>query len=213
MISEEEYENFIPQKLIGLLIGFIYKIYGSTWRYEVNFKHEEDRKIFFEDLYKLEPHPDSNCLYSFWHQDELCLIKYFSEKNINILISKSKDGWIINGLAEYLGYLPIRGSTNRRRLAGFIEAMKKARAGHKISMSVDGPKGPIYKVKDGLPAISTKYNKKIAPMRAYITQAWISHKSWNKIRIPWPCAKINILVGKIDVYDKDGLEKEMLSLG
>ncbi len=212
MTSEEEFENFIPQKLIGLIIGFLYKIYGSTWRYEVVFKNEEDRKTFYEDLYHTEPH-ENNHLYAFWHQDELCLIKYFSEKKINILISMSKDGWIINSLAEYLGYEPIRGSTNRRKIAGFLEAIKRAREGRRISMAVDGPKGPIYKVKDGLPTISTKYSKKIVPMRVHTKDAWISHKSWNKIRIPKPCAKIKIVIGNIAIYDKEALEQELLSLG
>jgi lysophospholipid acyltransferase (LPLAT)-like uncharacterized protein len=202
----------LKNTFIGLIVAFIYKLYTSTFRYHVYLEYESDKKIFFEDLHNLNLNPKGAFLYAFWHQDELACIPYFAFKNICVLVSKSKDGTIMATLAKYMGYATVRGSSSRGAVAGLMASLKMARKGYKISMAVDGPRGPIYKAKDGLPKISQKTNHKIVPFKAVPHNCWTSHKSWNKIRLPKPFSRVDIVVGKIDMYTTDGLENKLIQL-
>lgn len=200
-------------QIIGIIVTLFYRLYTSTFRYYLYFEDQTDIKTFFQDTGTKDPRPGKNLLYAFFHQDELCTIPYFANKNICVLVSKSKDGTIISTLAHMLGYQTVRGSSSKGAVAGLLASLKMVQKGHKLSMAVDGPRGPIYKVKDGLPSISLKTKCKIAPFRAITNQCFVSHKSWNKIKLPYPFSRVNLVFGKFAVYDSKSLEEKLLSLG
>lgn len=200
------------QKLAGLLAGFLYKTYASTFRYQIEFEDEADRKIFFEDIYHAGANPGHSLIYACFHQDDLSCIPYFANKNICVLISQSKDGQILASATEYLGYQTIRGSSHRGGVAGLLAGMKKVQDGYKLTIAVDGPKGPIYKVKEGITAISQKLERPIVPLRGLPVKKKVFHKSWNKATLPLPFTKIRIIIGKIGFYSTEELERKMLSL-
>ncbi len=200
------------QQLAGLLAGFLYKTYAATYRYELHFEDPRDRKTFFDDLSTKEPNPGGNLIYACFHQDDLICLPYFSEKNICILISRSKDGQILASAVEHMGYQTVRGSSHRGGVAGLLAGMKKVIAGHKMTIAVDGPKGPIYKVKDGITAVSEKSQRPIVPVRGYPEWKHVFERSWNKATLPLPFTKIRIVIGKIGFYTTESLEEKMRSL-
>ncbi len=205
--------RYFFHEVIGLFMGMFYFIFTSTWKYKVEFEDENDRKIFFEDYTKLRPHPGENSMYAFWHQDELALIRYFAKTNIGVLISSSRDGTIMAKASDFLGYKTIRGSSTRRAIAGFLEAIKLVKEGYKFAMAVDGPRGPIYKVKEGLPKLCEKTGRPIWPLRAYPQKCYTFEKAWNKIRLPYPFSTIIIKAGKRDLYKtSEALEAKLISL-
>ncbi|MCB9094822.1 MAG: lysophospholipid acyltransferase family protein [Halobacteriovoraceae bacterium] len=203
--------SLLKEKLLGTIVTFIYQLISSTYRYQIHFEDESDRKEFYDDVYCLKPHP-GNHIIAFFHQSELCFIPFFAEKNIVILVSQSKDGEIMATALEKFGYKIVRGSSSRRAIGGFIECMKLVRQGYKASMAVDGPKGPIYQVKEGIPTLSEKTQKKIVPLAAYPQWHHCFEKSWNKALFPKPFSRINIVVGKIDFYSREQLQEKMLNL-
>lgn len=200
------------QQLAGLLAGFLYKIYSSTFRYELHFEDESDKEAFFQDLSTREPNQRTNLIYACFHQDDLSCLPYFSQNNIFILISQSKDGQILASAVEYMGYQTVRGSSHRGGVAGLLAAMKKVMDGHKLTIAVDGPKGPIYKVKEGITAVSDKAKRPIVPVRGFPAKKKVFEKSWNKATLPYPFTHIRLEIGKIDFYTTQGLEQKMLSL-
>jgi lysophospholipid acyltransferase (LPLAT)-like uncharacterized protein len=202
----------LKQKFAGLLAGFLYKIYSSTFRYEVVFEKEEDRQLFYKDLHTLSPSPGENLIYASFHQDDLTCLSYFSVKNFVILISQSKDGQILASTSEFLGYQTVRGSSHRGGVAGLLAAMKKVIAGHKIIFAVDGPKGPIYKVKEGIIALSQKTKRPIVPLKGNPDKKIVFKKSWNQATLPLPFSKIKIVIGEIKYYSAQELEDTLLRL-
>ncbi len=200
------------QQMAGLLAGFFYKIYSSTYRYEVLFEDPSDKKSFYDDLNRSEARLGKNFIYACFHQDDLASIPFFSYKNICVLISNSKDGQILASVIEYLGYQTIRGSSHRGGVAGLLAGMRKVMEGHKLSIAVDGPRGPIYKVKDGITTISDKVKRPIVPLRTYPVRRFIFKKSWNKAALPMPFTKIVLKIGKINFYTSQELEDKMRSL-
>lgn len=202
----------LAQKFAGLLAGFFYKTYASTFRYEVQFEDSSDKKIFFENLSFRDAHPGKNLIYACFHQDDLSCLPYFSNQNICILISQSKDGQMLASAVEHMGYQTVRGSSHRGGVAGLLAGMKKVIEGHKMTIAVDGPKGPIYKVKEGITAVSEKSRRPIVPVRGYPKNKFVFKKSWNKATLPYPFTKIILKIGKIGFYSTSELEEKMKSL-
>lgn len=200
------------QKLAGLLAGFLYKTYASTYRYELMFEDPNDKKIFFDDFAIRGQNPGKNLIYACFHQDDLTCLPYFSNLNICILISQSKDGQILASAVEHMGYQTVRGSSHRGGVAGLLAGMRKVIDGHKMTIAVDGPKGPIYKVKEGITAVSDKSKRPIVPVRGYPKHKFVFEKSWNKATLPYPFTRILLKIGKIDFYSTEELEKKMTSL-
>ena len=200
------------QQFAGLLAGFLYKIYSSTFNYELVFEDDHDRKKFFSDLSCTGPAPEQNLIYACFHQDDLSCLPYFSYKNICILISNSKDGQILASAVEYMGYQTVRGSSHRGGVAGLIASVRKVKEGYKMTVAVDGPRGPIYKVKEGITAISVKCQRPIVPIRGYPFKKYVFQRSWNKATLPLPFTTIKLVIGKIDFYSTKELEEKMSSL-
>lgn len=198
--------------MAGLLAGFLYKTYASTFRYELHFEHLDDRAMFFEDLSCLEPRTGKNLIYACFHQDDLSCLPYFSQKNIVVLISNSKDGQILASAVEHMGYKTVRGSSHRGGVSGLLAGMKKVLEGHKMTIAVDGPRGPIYKVKEGITAVSQKSHRPIVPVRGFPNRKFVFEKSWNKATLPMPFTKIILKIGKIGFYSTLELENKMKSL-
>ncbi len=199
------------QNLAGLMAGFLYKIYSSSYRYHLHFEHDSDKKIFFADLETKFPH-EKNLIYACFHQDDMSCLPYFSDRNICILISQSKDGEILASAAEYMGYQTVRGSSHRGGVAGLLASMKKVIEGHKMTIAVDGPKGPIYQVKVGVTAMSDKAKRPIVPVRGIPKRSYVFKNSWNKATLPMPFTAIDLYIGKIDFYTTETLESKMKSL-
>lgn len=202
----------LPQKIAGLLAGFLYSVYASTFRYVLEFEDESDRKIFFQGLSTSEPDSSSNLIYACFHQDDLSCLPYFAKNNICILISQSKDGQMLASAVEYMGYQTVRGSSHRGGVAGLLAAMRKVLDGHKLTIAVDGPKGPIYKVKEGITAVSEKAKRPIVPVRGLPDRKKVFEKSWNKATLPLPFTRIRLIIGKIGFYTTQELEEKMRSL-
>ena len=113
---------------------------------------------------------------------------------------------------ESLGIHTVRGSSSRGAVAGLIAAIRKVKEGYNFALAVDGPKGPIYEVKEGICAIQTKSQFPIAPIRAHVDRAFIFEKAWNKAKLPKPFAKIIIVVGPITDYNTSSLQTSLRSL-
>lgn len=193
------------------MAGFFYKIYSSTFRYNFIFEDENDKKIFYDNL-AVRGTFDQNVIYACFHQDDITLLSYFSNLEFCILISNSKDGQILASAVEYLGFKTVRGSSHRGGVAGLLAGMKKMKEGYRMVLAVDGPKGPIYKVKDGITALAQKFEKPIVPVRGFCSRKFIFEKSWNKATLPMPFAKVDVVIGKIKNYSTIELEEKLLSL-
>lgn len=202
----------MKQKILGFIAFLLVRLIGITLKIRPHFKSEEDQKLFESMFKEKRPTLDSRYLLAFFHQDELCLLNYFRNRNMSVLISISKDGEIMNTVANLLGYCPVRGSSSKNAVSGLIAAIRKVRDGYKMAFAVDGPRGPIFEVKDGICAVGRKTHTKIVPVRAISSKTKIFEKSWNKAKFPLPFSKIDLHFGEIKMYEKEELQKELNSL-
>ena len=82
------------------------------------------------------------------------------------LTSQSKDGELVARFAASFGIKAVRGSSNKGGKEALIELLKVTRKGGRVAFAVDGPKGPIYKVKPGIIYLSRKLAVPILPFSA-----------------------------------------------
>jgi len=200
------------QNFTGLLIGFIYKTWSSTYRYHIHFDVPTDRKRMYHDLETTEPRPGDSLIYACFHQDDLSCIPYFVNRNICVLVSASKDGRMLASALEHFGFQTVMGSSHRKAVAGLLAAMRKVQEGHKFTIAVDGPRGPLYKVKEGITHLSDKTRAPIVPVKAFPRTAIVFKKSWSKTALPLPFSRVDLMIGPIGFYSTEKLEAKMVEM-
>lgn len=200
------------EKFLGKIFGFVYDIYTSTLRYEFHFTHLEQKRIITDEIVARGPLTNPS-IYASFHQDDFACLKKFAHRDIGVLVSPSKDGEMLASACEHLGYQLIRGSSSKRPIASFIEAIKFLNKGYKFAIAVDGPRGPYGDVKEGIIRMSQKTTHPILPMAALPTRYWELSRAWNKPRIPKPFSKVHILFGDRRFYEsKDELREQIFAL-
>jgi hypothetical protein len=131
-------------------------------------------------------------LLAHWHGDEIALIQLSRRYRIATMTSQSKDGQMMEVIIRLLGAKTTQGSSTRGGVGGLKGLIRLVRQGYNCSFAVDGPKGPIYKVKPGIFELSRLLDAPIYYAGVTCDRAIHVPKSWNKTYLPKPFAKIHI---------------------
>ena len=136
-----------------------------------------------------------NFIYAFWHGRQFIL--FHSHRNTGTIIpaSESRDGEIQAGILKHFGFDVVRGSSKRkgdRALLGLVDGLRK---GKTIALAVDGPRGPIYEVKQGVTYLAGKLRKPIVPVASAARRYWVLERIWDKYRLPKPFSECVVLYG------------------
>jgi lysophospholipid acyltransferase (LPLAT)-like uncharacterized protein len=172
----------LKQIVLGVVAWLIYRVLSWTWR------------ITWVE-------PDSMCnalrerhpfIIAHWHGDELALLHVVRRYRLATLASPSKDGRIMATLLRLLGARISVGSSSRNGAAGLKGLIRLVRAGHNCSFAVDGPRGPIYKLKPGVLEASRLLECPIYYASVTCDRAYHLHRSWNHAFLPKPFARLQI---------------------
>ncbi len=179
----------IKYTLILLLIPFLsllLRILGRTVRWK---KRYEFRK-------------DKGKIYALWHGHALGLALFAMDRDIVVLVSRYRDGEIAARILHNLGFKTVRGSSEeglRKEQKGGRSAVLKLiellRKGKNVAITVDGPKGPPRRVKEGVVYLSQKTGSPILPVAVKFEDYW-ELKTWDRMIIPKPFTRGEVLIGK-----------------
>ncbi|OHE30928.1 MAG: hypothetical protein A3J94_06580 [Syntrophus sp. RIFOXYC2_FULL_54_9] len=171
------------QPFIGFLYHFI-RLYSWTLRLTV------ENETPWRDHLK----QGGRVLLCAWHQQFFGAIRHFRnyhDLNPGLMISKSKDGEIIAGVALRSGWEPIRGSSSRGGREAMKEIINKLKETGLAAHIVDGPQGPAGVVKNGLIAIAQYADAVIVPFYVFADRAWYFN-SWDRFFLPKPFSRVTI---------------------
>jgi len=179
--------NFLTSPIVIKFLYRFIRIYASTFRLTV-----ENEKPWMN-------HVDSGgrVLLCCWHQQFFSFIRYFktySRYNPSLMISKSKDGEMIAGVAELTGWITARGSSSKGGISALKNMIQNLKANGLGAHIVDGPKGPAGIVKKGCIYLARDADAMIVPMYAIAKKAWY-FKSWDRFFLPKPFSKVIIRYG------------------
>ncbi len=172
--------------LLPHLVWWLYRLWAWTWR--VEFQEPAELRDL---LARREP-----VIFAHWHGDELAIAHLVTKYRIATMTSRSSDGALIDFVIHKLGGATSRGSTTRGgvgALKGLITLMRK---GFNASMAVDGPKGPIYKIKPGVFELSRLAKAHIVPTAADCSSGIVFKNSWNKALLPKPFSRVIVAFGQ-----------------
>lgn len=138
------------------------------------------------------------CIYAMWHSDQFCIYGVEDKGHVSILISKSADGEIVAYAVESLGFKTVRGSSKKKgaieSTMHMIELLKK---GETVAITVDGPSGPLHKVKNGVIKIAQMSGAPIVPVCWYSAdRTFLTLPSWDKMTTPLGDCQILNLYGE-----------------
>jgi lysophospholipid acyltransferase (LPLAT)-like uncharacterized protein len=137
-----------------------------------------------------------NFIYAFWHGRQFLLFHSHRDSGVIIPASESRDGEIQAGILKRFGFEVVRGSSKRkgdRALLGMVDGLRK---GKNVALAVDGPRGPVYEVKQGITYLAGKLDKPIVPVITSAKRYWILDKIWDKYLLPVPFTTGVVIYGE-----------------
>lgn len=185
--KSSEIRGTLLHKIAGRCIGYFLWILGSTWQY---------RFIFNDRSWLNKP-----CIFSFWHNRILIAppawLQCAPGIEMGFLTSASKDGTLVaQALTVFGGLQGARGSSHRRGVGALMRLHHMLEEGMSLSMTPDGPKGPIYRVKDGVLRLAKSCDVPIIPIAIHMENPWRIEKVWDKFCIPKPFSRIVVQFGE-----------------
>ena len=115
------------------------------------------------------------------------------------IVSASRDGALVARVLELFQVQPVRGSSSRRGSQALLEMVTQAERGLDLAVTPDGPRGPAYRVQEGVIAMAQLTGFTVVPC-SYVLANKIQLKTWDRFQIPLPFTAVRICMGEpIDV--------------
>jgi lysophospholipid acyltransferase (LPLAT)-like uncharacterized protein len=130
-----------------------------------------------------------------WHMNSFVGTLAHTYQRFSPLCSLSPDGRMVAFLCTKMGMSPILGSSTRGGKTARDALLDGIGAGLSPAITVDGPKGPPRQAKSGIIDIAKKSQIQVLPMAAVADRAW-HLKSWDRLRIPKPFARVAVIYGE-----------------
>jgi lysophospholipid acyltransferase (LPLAT)-like uncharacterized protein len=129
-----------------------------------------------------------------WHQQFFSAIRHFQvygRYRPGIMISRSKDGAVVAGVARRSGWHPVRGSSSKGGKAALREIISHLNRFRLAGHIVDGPRGPAGKVKPGVIRMAQATGAVIVPFYVSADHCWLAN-SWDRFMVPKPFSKVTL---------------------
>ncbi|WP_321495270.1 lysophospholipid acyltransferase family protein [uncultured Desulfobacter sp.] len=180
----KQLKSIIYTRAFGGFLYYFIRLYTATFRFRV-----ENEKTWRVLLNENQP-----IILVTWHQQFFAAIRHFktyARYNPGLMISQSRDGELICAVASRSGWHTPRGSSSvggKEALAEMIEHLNTHGFGGHI---LDGPTGPMGKVKPGIIKMALQTNAVLVPFFTDADQAWYFN-SWDRFMLPKPFARVRL---------------------
>lgn len=139
---------------------------------------------------------ESGVIFALWHNRLAFGPGIFKHhQDLCALVSPHTDGQIVNSIISKFGFAVITGSTNKNPAGALRLMIKKLASGGNVVITPDGPRGPVYKINSNISQIAKKFDAKLVPVTVNCSR-YFQLNSWDKLMIPLPFSKIQVLVSR-----------------
>ena len=91
---------------------------------------------------------------SFWHAGIIPATYIFRDYGVRVMSSNSYDGEYMGRIIRRFGFVAVKGSSSRNAVRALLGLRRALQDGWTVAFSIDGPRGPRYKVKPGPVALA-----------------------------------------------------------
>lgn len=185
-----ELKDEIRIGLLSALCGYPLDLIRKSWRVESVWMHLETQALL---------EAKTPVIFALWHGRMYSLLRGVDPNQVSILVSPSNDGEFIVRTVRLLGFRHmIRGSHKRggrSAILGMHRSLKEE--GRSVVFTVDGPRGPRYKVKPGVIKLAQQTGAPIIPLAS--ATRWLLKKfdrSWDHYHAPAPFTGMHLRYGE-----------------
>lgn len=191
MADAQEIRGTMKQRVIGTLAGWLIRVVGWTLRYKIDGLEQMRGKFVNEPV-----------IFALWHNRIFAMpyVKPILSENreVCVLTSASKDGAILETAVKSFGLTAVRGSSSRRGAAALVALRRKLKSDATVTITPDGPKGPVYKVQAGVVKLAQASGASIVVVSVNFSRCW-RLKTWDRFCVPKPFSKVMVKL-------EDGIE-------
>lgn len=144
------------------------------------------------DAYLREGKPS---IFAFWHGRLLMMAPRYCGKRLATLISLHQDGELISKTISYFGFRSIRGSSTRGGFSAMREMVRTFEEGYDIAITPDGPRGPRYRVQNGIIELARQTEMAIIPVSFNASRKKV-FRSWDRFLLPFPFSRGVLVFGE-----------------
>lgn len=163
-------------------------IFPPLYKAYMHFVFLTSKRVFYNynSILKRLDEGDS-ILGAIWHQDVILGPFTFRNYDVGTMVSKSDQGELMAWIARRIGFIPVRGGSSMGGSEALAEVIDYIRSHEKIffGLTVDGSRGPQYKVKKGIIVIAKESGVPIYPIRAWAKRK-VLLSTWDRTLVPTP---------------------------
>lgn len=138
---------------------------------------------------------EQNAIFAFWHgRMMMCPTIEPQKRKMHVLISFHRDGMLISQVIGHFGEATISGSSSKGGSAAVKEILRCLKNGDNVSITPDGPRGPIHVAEMGLVTVARLSGKPIIPA-TFSSSRHRRFKSWDRFMLALPFGRIVFCVG------------------
>lgn len=146
---------------------------------------------------------EDNAIFAFWHgRMMMCPTIEPRGRKMHVLISTHRDGILISKVISHFGEATIAGSSSKGGSAAVKEIVRTLKSGDNISITPDGPRGPLQVAQMGIVTIAKLTGRKIIPI-TYSSSRHRRFKSWDRFMVALPFGKIVFCAGAPLLVSRD----------
>jgi lysophospholipid acyltransferase (LPLAT)-like uncharacterized protein len=194
----------LVRRLLPPMMLRLYRGVGGSWRYMT---HHAER--FATARATQRP-----LVGAFLHARTFQLLYYFSRPEQGdwvLMCSKSRDGDAMAYIEQRLGFQVVRGSSGQGGARALVSLIKLQRAQPALAagLSIDGSRGPRGHALPGSLMLAQKTGGLILPIAASTAHGWVYQRSWDRIVVPRPFARIHVAYGEPLSVSADADESQL----
>ena len=167
-----------------------------------------DKTLKFKKIFQKKY--DGPAIYAIWHANQYVYLaeEHKTRPNFTLLISPSNDGDMIAKVCHQMNFSLIRGSTKRQGVLAVRDMIKAIKRGSSVAFTVDGPKGPVFEVKEGLIRLAQMAQVPIIPTMPATTHKF-TFNSWDKYEVPMWFSRSVAVYGEPILVPKDATDSDL----
>ena len=115
---------------------------------------------------------------------------------IRVMSSNSYDGEYMGRIIRKFGFVAVKGSSSKNAVRALLGLRRALDEGWTVAFTLDGPRGPRYKVKPGPVALARSSGVPLSMFHMAVDRAWVLN-TWDQLMIPKPFSRVLMRFGKV----------------
>ena len=145
---------------------------------------------------------------SFWHAGMIPATYMCRNLGVRVMSSNSYDGEYMGRIIRKFGFVAVKGSSTRNAVRALLGLRRALQEGWTVAFTLDGPRGPRYKVKPGPVALARSSGVPLTMFHMAVERAWVL-STWDRLIIPKPFSRVLMRFGKLIPVPSDATDEEV----